>query len=176
MQIAYLSSDAAPFLQQKCGWLGLGKWVATDEGVRWEWHNKYSTTIHAVNSVVVKCSRLTKIQPLYRGWTGATLPQAFFVEDEMGVKGGIEYGFSSTTTEREQAVHYAEGKASTLLELEMGMVDRGADISWLSQCANAAVGTARREKGVPAHRPLLLPPLVQILTDTRTRRRPCSRR
>ena len=39
------------------------------------------------------------------------------------------YGFSSTTTEREQAVHYAQGSASTVLELEMGMVDRGSDIS-----------------------------------------------
>ena len=51
----------------------------------------------------------------------------------MGVRGGVEYGFSSTTTEREQAVAYASGKASTILELEMSMADRGADISWLSQ-------------------------------------------
>lgn len=51
----------------------------------------------------------------------------------MGVRGGVEYGFTSTTTERAQAENYALGKASTLLELEMGMVDRGADISWLSQ-------------------------------------------
>ena len=99
VRITYLSADAAPFLQQKCAWLGLGEFVVTDEGVRWEWHNKYTTTIHAVNSVVVKCSRLTKIQTLYRGWTGATLPEKFFAADEMGVKGGIEYGFSSTTTE-----------------------------------------------------------------------------
>ena len=92
-----------------------------------------ATTIHAINSVVVKMSRLTKVAPLYRGWTGATLPAKFFEADAMGVRGGVEYGFSSTTTERVQAEHYALGKASTLLELEMGMVDRGADISWLSQ-------------------------------------------
>ena len=84
---------------------------------------------------VIKMSRLSKIAPLYRGWTGATLPSTFFEADWMGLRGGVEYGFSSTTTERAQAVHYAEGKASTILELEMGMVDRGADISWLSQCA-----------------------------------------
>ena len=84
---------------------------------------------------VVKMSRMSKIAPLYRGWTGATLPSTFFEADWMGLRGGVEYGFSSTTTERAQAVHYAEGKASTILELEMGMVDRGADISWLSQCA-----------------------------------------
>ena len=80
-------------------------------------------------------SRLTKIRPLYRGWTGAwTLPvESFFEADAMGVRGGVEYGFSSTTTEREQAMYNADGKASTILELEMGLVDRGADVSWLSQ-------------------------------------------
>ena len=130
----YPTADAVPYLQKKCGELGLGEWTPTaSNGVHWQWHNKYATTIHAINSVVVKMSRLTKVAPLYRGWTGATLPAKFFEADAMGVRGGVEYGFSSTTTERAQAEHYALGKASTLLELEMGMVDRGADISWLSQ-------------------------------------------
>ena len=80
------------------------------------------------HSIIVKLGRLTKIAPLYRGWTGATLPRSFFEPDELGLCGGVEYGFSSTTTERHQAMHYAQGKASTILELEMGMVDRGADI------------------------------------------------
>ena len=74
-------------------------------------------------------ARLTKIEKLYRGWTGATLPRSFFEPDALGLCGGVEYGFSSTTTVREQAVHYAQGSASTVLELEMGMIDRGADIS-----------------------------------------------
>ena len=131
----YPSAEAMPYLQKKCGELGLGDWTPStvSNGVCWQWHNKYATTIHAINSVVVKMSRLTKVVPLYRGWTGATLPAKFFEADAMGVRGGVEYGFSSTTTERRQAEHYADGKASTLLELEMGMVDRGADISWLSQ-------------------------------------------
>jgi len=171
VRITYASAKKAPFLQQKCGWLGLGQWVATDDGVRWEWHNKYTTTIHAINSVVVKCSRLTKIQPLYRGWTGATLPQKFFEADEMGVKGGIEYGFSSTTTAREQAVHYAHGKASTILELEMGMVDRGADISWLSQCVHLSL---EQITNALQHRP---PPLPSYMPPgTRMRRRRCCLR
>ena len=93
-------------------------------------------------------SRLTKVKPLYRGWTDATLPKTFFEADDMGVKGGVEYGFSSTTTERAQAVHYAQGKASTILELQMGMVDRGADISWLSQ--------------YPHEEETLLPPLIGL--------------
>ena len=50
-----------------------------------------------------------------------------------GVCGGVEYGFSSTTTDREVALCYAEGKASTVIRAKMGMIDRGADIGWLSQ-------------------------------------------
>ena len=68
------------------------------------------------HSIIVKLGRLTKIAPLYRGWTGATLPRSFFEPDELGLCGGVEYGFSSTTTERHQAMHYAQGKASTVLE------------------------------------------------------------
>ena len=77
---------------------------------------RYETTIHAINSLIVKMARLTVIAPLFRGWTGATLPSSFFEPDEFGMRGGVEYGFSSTTTEREQAVHYAQGSASTVLE------------------------------------------------------------
>ena len=72
----------------------------------------------------------------------------------MGVRGGIEYGFSSTTTDRAQAVEYAgggggkEGNAMTIFEMQMGMVDRGADLTWLSQ--------------YPHEREVLLPPLTGI--------------
>ena len=52
-------------------------------------------------------------------------------------RAGIEFGFSSTTLDRGVAGFYAkedkEGKASTIIEARQGMVDRGADISWLSQ-------------------------------------------
>ncbi|EOD31475.1 hypothetical protein EMIHUDRAFT_231872 [Emiliania huxleyi CCMP1516] len=152
--LEYASVDEVPFLQKKCGWLHLGEWAATAAGkgepgaVRWTWHNQYSTTIHAINSIIVKLSPLTRITPLYRGWTGATLPEAFFKPDALGFRGGVEYGFSSTTTDRAQAVQYAAGKASTVLELVMGMIDRGADISWLSQ--------------YPHERETLLPPLMGL--------------
>ncbi len=40
----------------------------------------------------------------------------------------------STTLDREVAFNYAKGsKVSTILEVRMGMVDRGADVHWLSQ-------------------------------------------
>ena len=42
-----------PFLQKKCGELGLGEWTPTaNNGVRWKWHNTYATTIHALNSAL----------------------------------------------------------------------------------------------------------------------------
>ena len=46
----YPSADKVPFLQKKCGELGLGEWTPTaNNGVRWKWHNTYATTIHAIN-------------------------------------------------------------------------------------------------------------------------------
>ena len=45
---------------------------------------------------------------------------------------GVELAFMSTTTDREVAKTYARGsggRAATIFEIKMGMVDRGADIS-----------------------------------------------
>ena len=111
-------------------------------------------------------SRLTKIEPLYRGWTGASLPRSFFEPDALGLCGGVEYGFSSTTTAREQAVHYAQGSASTVLELEMGMIDRGAEIAWLSQCVRQTWRGA----------PMPAPDAYALLTPCRAPRRSARER
>ena len=45
------------------------------------------------------------------------------------------FGFTSTTLERGVAVDYAYSRKSSpiLLEMKMGMIDRGADFAWLSQ-------------------------------------------
>ena len=115
--------------------------------------NGYPTTIHAINSCVIKLSKLTKAGKVWRGIKDATLPKEFWVPNEMGVRGGIEYAFSSTTVDREQAMMYAKGgggesDASTIFEMQMGMVDRGADLTWLSQ--------------YPHEREVLLPPLTGI--------------
>ena len=117
--------------------------------------NNYATSIHATNSCVLKLSKLTKACKVWRGIKDAKLPKAFWVPNEMGVRGGIEYGFSSTTTDKDQALHYAagggdgkSGDAMTIFEMQMGMVDRGADLSWLSQ--------------YPHEREVLLPPLTGV--------------
>ena len=41
--------------------------------------------------------------------------------------------FLSTSRSRETAVHYAGLKQPIVIEMEMGMTGRGADLSWLSQ-------------------------------------------
>jgi hypothetical protein len=45
--------------------------------------------------------------------------------NEHNVKGGIELAFMSTTLDRNVALNFAAGKASTVFEIKMGMVDRG---------------------------------------------------
>jgi len=116
--------------------------------------NGYPTTIHAINSCVIKLSKLTKAGKVWRGIKDATLPKEFWEPNAMGVRGGIEYAFSSTTVDKEQALLYAQGNsqkdgdASTIFEMQMGMVDRGADLTWLSQ--------------YPHEREVLLPPLTGI--------------
>ena len=69
--------------------------------------NFYTTTIHAINSVVIKLSKLTVACPVYRGLKDAAPPGEFWVANSFNVMGGIEYGFSSTTTDRSKAVHFA---------------------------------------------------------------------
>ena len=95
--------------------------------------NMYATTLHAINSCVAKLSKLSVVGKVWRGFKGATLPRSFWETSAEGVRGGVEYGFSSTTTDRAQALSYAAGRASTVLEMSAGMCDRGADIAWLSQ-------------------------------------------
>jgi len=67
---------------------------------------------------------------------GGLLPNGFWKKNSVGVCGGIEFGFLSTTTDLEVAKTYAQGsggRAATVFEIKMGMVDRGADLSCLSQ-------------------------------------------
>jgi hypothetical protein len=99
--------------------------------------------------------KLTKAGKVYRGTCYGKLPEEFWVPNAEGVLGGIEFGFQSTTRDRNQAVHYAtgggyakDGDAMTLFEMNMGMIDRGAELTWFSQ--------------YPHEREVLLPPLTGI--------------
>ena len=65
------------------------------------------------------------------------LPEHFLTPNRFGVKGGIESAFMSTTLDERVAKAYAagdgSGKAGFVFVIQMGMVDRGADLSWASQ-------------------------------------------
>ena len=126
--------------------------------------NRYTTTLHAINSAIIKLGKLTVAEKVYRGIAGMQLPEQFWNANEcvqpnhsqprrpgvrsalpargipaclsctphrFNVRGGIEPAFMSTTLQRDVAMHYAAG--GIVLEAQMGMVDRGADMSWLSQ-------------------------------------------
>ena len=130
--------------------------------------NIYTTTLHAINSSIVKLGKLTIATKVYRGLSGFVLPEQFWEANEFGVKGGIEGAFMSTTTDRAVAMSYAAGsggRAGFVFEIQQGMIDRGADIGFLSQvrackpsiCAHATA--LRCCPLVPPWCPLLLPSL-----------------
>jgi hypothetical protein len=102
--------------------------------------NKYTTTLHAINSAIIKLGKLTKAIKVYRGIAGMKLPSEFWIPNEFGVRGGVEKAFMSTTTEQAVAMGYASGgrgakqaSVGIVIEVQQGMVNRGADISRLSQ-------------------------------------------
>ena len=101
-------------------------------------NNRYGTTIHSINSSIVKLSKLTKVTKLYRGIRGATLPERLWRPNKLNLQGGVDFAFLSATLEKDVAIFYAtpetDNGASMLLEISQGMLSRGADLSWLSQC------------------------------------------
>ena len=129
--------------------------------------NYYPTTIHAINSCVIKLQKLMRVRPVWRGAAGASIPEEFLRADKLGVRGGVEFAFSSTSTDRAAAVHYSQGKCSTIFEMQMGMVDRGADVSMFSQCARRHCPSCTRARPLRPHCP--------TTTGTRSRRRSSSR-
>ena len=96
----------------------------------------FVTTLHAINSGIIKLSKQTPASTVYRGVAGGVLPDQFWSANEHGVMGGVELALMSTTTNRDIALGYMRqsGKeAKMLFEIRMGMIDRGADVSMLSQ-------------------------------------------
>ena len=55
--------------------------------------------------------KLTYAEKVYRGISGGVLPDEFWEANEVGVCGGIEYAFMSTTLAREVAFSYAKSAA-----------------------------------------------------------------
>ena len=98
--------------------------------------NKYTTTLHGINSAIIKLGKLTTATKVYRGVSGMKLPNEFWRPNQFGVKGGIENAFMSTSLDKSVAMGYAKGDGSRpgiVIEVQQGMVNRGAALSWLSQ-------------------------------------------
>ena len=69
--------------------------------------------------------------------SGVKLPECFMIAKEGGGKGGVDFAFVSTSTDRTVAANYVGGKEMPILfEFEVGDVDRGASLSFLSQYPN----------------------------------------
>jgi hypothetical protein len=103
--------------------------------------NLYTTTLHVINSAVLKLGKLAKVQMVYRGIAHRTMPKKMRNKGMDNACGGIEYGFSSASTERDEAERYATKDNTTtpmLLEITQGLIDRGADLEWLSQYPHEA--------------------------------------
>ena len=48
-------------------------------------NNKYTTTLHSINSAIVKLGKLTKVTKVYRGLSGKGLPKQMLDYDSMNV-------------------------------------------------------------------------------------------
>jgi hypothetical protein len=67
------------------------------------WKNVFTTTLHVLNSAIIKMSKTTEAVRVFRGTKGGVLPKQFWQPNDMKVRGGIELGFMSTTLEREMS-------------------------------------------------------------------------
>ena len=79
-------------------------------GARWEEQclgNGYVTTVHCINSAIVKMSKLTLGATLWRGYSGVGLSDALLQPDAMGFRGGVDSGFQSWTKGKEVSFQYA---------------------------------------------------------------------
>ena len=91
----------------------------------------FPATCAAFNSAIKKLRLVTVLPPgrkLYRGLTNMALPQAVLDQGAF-----VELGFSSATPNGEVAKGYAGSARSSLFEIDVGQIDRGAFIGEFSQ-------------------------------------------
>ena len=95
--------------------------------------NQYRTTIHVLTAAIIKLGKIVPATMVYRA-PGGALPKSFWSKQPDGMQGGLEVGFMSTTTAKEEAMAYARRAPGMILfEIQQGFVARGASIAWLSQ-------------------------------------------
>jgi hypothetical protein len=99
-------------------------------------NNTLATTLFCISSALVKLSRCTELPKnggkVYRGLGTMHLPPQFWVPTgKPAWRGGIERAIMSTTTDKDVAVFYSNGKG-IVAEISVGRVQMGADMGWIS--------------------------------------------
>ena len=92
--------------------------------------NRHPTSLHLISSGIMELGKLTTVIPRHGK---GLLPNTFWAADGRGNRGSVEFAFMSTTTNEKAALQYTQGKTPTVLRMRTGMVDKGADLSPLSQ-------------------------------------------
>lgn len=96
--------------------------------------NRYPTTIHVLAAAIMKLGKFSGAPRLVYRAPGGALPANFWQRAQNGTIGILEAGCLSTSTEKEEAIHYAmRSDAKLIFEVQQSYVGRGASISWLSQ-------------------------------------------
>jgi hypothetical protein len=112
----------------------------------------FVTTLHAINSGILKMARVSMLPPLgfvYRGLSGVALPRDLTVPNAQGITAGVELGFCSTTMNKAVAMQYVgEGINPVIFEIRVGQVNHGAILDEISQ--------------FPGEAEILFPPLCNL--------------
>ena len=156
--------------------------------------NTFTTTIFVLVSAVTKVAKCTRIPEgtlLYRGLGGLLdLPDHFFNADDNGASGFVDWGFMSTTADRDVALGYSGVKQrrpkAMVMVIEASSVDKGADISlfsqypgereflWVLGCLNSAVGVSVESTRTLARCPVEKVKLQVFISDLIARNYICS--
>ena len=124
--------------------------------------NTYATSLHLINSAILKLSRLGTLQPIYRA-AGRDSMSKLSEADHLGECGTLEFAFLHTSADRFAlveymkgvgAVHDRPGQHSMIFEIVQDAEHRGANLSAISQ--------------YPAQREIVFPPLSCLVLQ-RTR-------
>jgi hypothetical protein len=135
----------------------------------------YSTTVYHLISAIRKITKITALQHacdegagrgevmLYRGVRGK-LPDSFYKPDAQGFITAVDFGFVSTSTDREVPISFMSPDSVNVLWVMHG--SHGADSA--GQLHNGALLQPLSE--FPAEAEALLPPLcmLQVLKDEAT--------
>jgi len=85
--------------------------------------NRYCTTNFVLTSGIIKTSKMTKAETVWRGISGGRLPLQFWKANATGVRGGVEYAFMSTTTDRKAGSPPCRGISVMPMEVHIRAMD-----------------------------------------------------